>query len=143
VGWAWLALCCALAVHVADEAATGFLAVYNPTVVAMRETLPWLPLPVFRFETWITGLIVAIIVLFVLSVFVFQGRRWTRFAGYFFAMIMLANALGHTTGTLLGRTAQSVSFSRPMPGFYSSPLLAAASIYLLYRLRWSGSSERR
>jgi hypothetical protein len=141
LGRAWLALCFALAVHVVDEAATGFLDIYNPTVVAIRQTLPWLPLPVFRFETWIAGLIIAILVLSVLSVFVFRGARWTRGAGYFFAIIMLANAAGHTAGTIVGRTTESVRFPRPMPGFYSSPLLAAASIYLLHRLRSSGSSS--
>ena len=32
---AWLLLCAALAAHVADEASTGFLDLYNPTVAAM------------------------------------------------------------------------------------------------------------
>ena len=135
VGRAWVALCFALAVHVADEAATGFLTVYNPTATAIRQALPWLPLPVFGFEMWITGLIAAVIALLLLSAFVFRGARWTRPVAYVFAIIMLANALGHTLGTLFGRTVESVRFARPMPGFYSSPLLAAASIYLLYRLR--------
>ena len=31
-GAPWLALCAAFALHVADEALTGFLRVYNPTV---------------------------------------------------------------------------------------------------------------
>ena len=137
VGQAFVALCAALAIHVADEAATGFLAVYNPTVTAIRERLPWLPLPVFGFEIWITGLIAAILALLVLSAFVFRGDRWTRPVAYAFAILMLVNALGHTAGTLFGRTIESVRFSGPMPGFYSSPLLAAASIYLLYRLRSS------
>lgn len=39
-GRAWLALAGALAVHVADEALTGFLAVYNPAVLALREFAP-------------------------------------------------------------------------------------------------------
>ena len=130
-----MALCLALAVHVADEAANGFLGVYNPTVMTMREKIPWLPLPVFRFETWLAGLIIAVIALVVLAVWVFRGARWTRPIAYGFAIVMLANALGHTLGTLLGRTVEAVRFPRPMPGFYSSPLLAAASIYLLYRLR--------
>jgi hypothetical protein len=140
VGRAWLALCVALGVHVADEACSGFLAVYNPTVVSLRGKLPWLPLPVFRFETWIAGLIIAIIALFALSAFVFRGVRWTRPASYAFAIRMAANALGHTIGTMLGRTTESVHFPRPMPGFYSSPLLLAASIHLLFRLRSSRSS---
>ena len=138
VGRGWLLLCLALGVHVADEAATGFLSVYNPTVEAIRTKLPWLPLPVFDFEMWITGLIIAVAVLLALSPLVFQGRRWTRPAAYALAAIMTANGLGHVIGTAAGRTVESVTFPRPMPGFYSSPLLVAASIYLLLRLRSSG-----
>lgn len=48
-GWSWLALCAALAVHVADEALTDFLSVYNPIARAIRERVPFLPLPVFTF----------------------------------------------------------------------------------------------
>jgi len=63
LGIAWVALCLAFALHIVDEASTGFLSVYNPTVLAMRERA-----------------------------------------------------------------------ARPMPGFYSSPGLLAASIYKLFRL---------
>jgi hypothetical protein len=140
VGRAWLTLCFALLLHVADEAATGFLAVYNPTVVAIRGRLPWLPLPVFRFETWLAGLIIAILALFALSGFVFQGARWTRPAAFVFAIVMAANALGHAAGTVFGRTAASVHFARPMPGFYSSPFLLAAATYLLLRMRRAEST---
>jgi len=35
-GSAWFALCVAFAVHILDEASTGFLAVYNPTVTILR-----------------------------------------------------------------------------------------------------------
>ena len=140
LGRAWLALCLAIGVHVADEAATGFLAVYNPTAEAIRAKLPWLPLPVFSFETWIAGLIMEIIVLLALSAFVIRGARWMRPVAYALALIMVPNALVHTLGTVLGRTVESVQFPRPMPGFYSSPLLLAASIYLLLQLRFSGST---
>lgn len=54
---------------------------------------------------------------------------------YFLAVIMLLNGLGHTTGTILGRTVSSVRFPRPMPGFYSSPLLLATSVYAFMQLR--------
>jgi hypothetical protein len=50
---------------------------------------------------------------------------------------MVLNAVGHTLGTVFGRTIASVEFSRPMPGFYSSPFLLAASIYVLVQLRRS------
>ncbi|MGO8792293.1 MAG: hypothetical protein ACLQVL_33560, partial [Terriglobia bacterium] len=55
--WAWIALCLALALHVVDEASTGFLSVYNPTVVALRKSRPWLPFPVFTFGVWLAGLV--------------------------------------------------------------------------------------
>ena len=59
VGWAWLALCFALALHVWDEAAHDFLAVYNPNAAAIRASLPWLPVPQFTYTEWRNGLIVA------------------------------------------------------------------------------------
>ena len=141
VGRAWLALCFVLTLHVLDEAATGFLAVYNATVVAIRKTLPWSPLPVFRFEIWLAGLVAVIIALFSLSPLVFRGVRGTRAAGYVFAGLMAANAVGHMIGTAFGKTVETVVFSRPMPGFYSSPILLAASMNLLFRLR-SSRAER-
>lgn len=142
-GRAWLLLCLALAAHVLDEALTGFLSVYNPTVLAIRSSVPWLPLPVFRFDVWLSGLILAVILLAGLSTFAFRGARWIRIAAYVFAIIMIVNAVGHTLGTIFGRTiAASVHFERPMPGFYSSPLLLAASIYLLYQVRLPRSTTR-
>ena len=135
LGIAWIALCLALALHITDEALTGFLSVYNPTVMAMRERVPWFPMPVFAFGEWLAGLIVGDLLLLCLSVFAFRGSRWLRPLAYVFAVLMILNGLGHTAGTILGRTLASVHFARPMPGFYSSPLLLAASIYLLFRLR--------
>ena len=132
--WAWIALCVALALHVFDEAATGFLAVYNPTVMALRQRKPWLPLPVFTFGVWLAGLVVANVLHFGFSVFVLRGARWTRPMGYAFAFVMLANGLGHIVGTIWGRTVASIRFPRPMPGFYSSPFLLLASLYLLCEL---------
>src|SRR5439155_13684259 len=43
-GVAWVVLCVALSVHVADEALTDFLSVYNPAVRAIRSRFPFLPL---------------------------------------------------------------------------------------------------
>jgi len=133
--WAWVSLCLALALHVTDEAATGFLAVYNPTVMVLRQSNRWLPLPVFTFDVWLAGLVLAIVLLLCLSIFVLRGAVWMRPISYVFAAFMIANGMGHTLGTVLGRTVESVRFPRPMPGFYSSPCLFLASIYLLYELR--------
>jgi hypothetical protein len=134
-GRAWVALCLALALHVSDEATTGFLSVYNPTVQAIRARYSWFPMPVFGFTEWLTGLICAVVVLLLLSPFFFRGARWTRPLAYFAAAIMLLNGLGHTAGTIMGRSVASVHFARPMPGFYSSPFLLAASVYLFLKTR--------
>jgi hypothetical protein len=78
VGQVWLALCIALVLHVIDEASTGFLRVYNPTVLALRERIPRLPMPVFEFNAWLSGLIIANIVLLLLSRFVFKDVAWMK-----------------------------------------------------------------
>ena len=92
-------------------------------------------MPTFEFREWLTGLIVAVVVFLALSPFVFRGSRWIRPVFYVFAVIMLFNGLGHTAGTILGHTVSSVRFPRPMPGFYSSPLLLGTSVYGLVQLR--------
>ena len=132
---AWIALCLALALHVADEAANDFLSVYNPTVQAIRQDLPWFPLPVFGFREWLAGLIVGILLLLALSPLVARGSRGLRIFAYALAVLMILNGVCHTLGTIFGQTVNSVRFPRPMPGFYSSPFLIAASIFLLIRLR--------
>ena len=132
--WGWIALCLALALHVVDEASTGFLSVYNPTVMALRAKRPWLPFPIFTFGVWLAGLVAAVVLLLGLSIFVWRGAGWMRPLGFIFAIIMLGNGLGHVVGTILGRTIASIRFPRPMPGFYSSPFLLLASVYLLCAL---------
>lgn len=124
---AWIILCLALAVHVVDEALTDFLSVYNPTVQAIRRKLPFLPLPTFTFRFWLTGLILAVILLLSLSRFAVRGAKWMIALSYVFAIIMLANGLSHIAG--------SFYLGRLMPGVYSAPLLLGASIYLLFCVR--------
>jgi len=103
--------------------------------MALRERVACLPLPVFRFGVWLAGLIVLNVLLLSLSLFISRGAAWMRPVAYGFAFIMLGNGVGHTVGTVLGHTVASVRFPRPMPGFYSSPLLLAGSMYLLLELR--------
>lgn len=136
LGVAWLLMCAALALHVADEALTGFLAVYNPTVLAMRARLGYWPMPAFEFRDWLSGLVIGILLLSALSPFAFRNARWVRPVFYFCAVVTgLLNALGHTLATILGRTVATVQFPRPAPGFYSSPFLLITSVYLLVQLR--------
>jgi len=136
-GLAWILLCLAFCAHVADEALTGFLNVYNPTVTAMRNRLGWFPMPTFEFRQWLVGLIVANLILLALTPFAYRNARGLRPLAYFFAGVMLLNGMGHTVFTVLGRTVASVQFPRPAPGFYSSPFLLITSIYLFMRLRAS------
>lgn len=138
-GLAWLLLCIAFCAHVADEALTGFLNVYNPTVLAVRAQLSWFPMPTFEYREWLIGLIIANLVLLLLTPFAFRNAPWLRPLAYFYAAVHLLNGTGHTVATIFGRTVSSVHFPRPAPGFYSSPLLLAGSIYLLVCL----TSSRR
>ena len=140
-GLAWILLCLAFCSHVADEALTGFLNVYNPTVIAMRARLAWFPMPTFEYRQWLVGLIVANVILLALTPFAYRNARGLRPLAYFFAGVMLLNGMGHTVFTVLGRTVASVQFPRPAPGFYSSPFLLITSIYLFARLRNSRTAE--
>ena len=134
-GLAWVLLCLALCVHVADEALTGFLNVYNPTVIAIRARLSWFPMPTFDYREWLVGLIVVNLVLLAFTPFAYRNASGLRPVAYFFAAIMLLNGMGHTLFTVLGQTVPSVRFPRPAPGFYSSPFLLITSICLFMRLR--------
>lgn len=134
-GAPWLALCAAFALHIADEALTGFLTVYNPTALAMKQRWGWFPMPTFQFREWLIGLIVGWTILMCLSPVAFRGATWLRPVAWIYAAIMLLNGLGHTLFTILGRTVSTVTFARPAPGFYSSPFLLAASVWMVVRLR--------
>jgi hypothetical protein len=120
---AWMGLCVALAIHVTDEALTGFLDWYNPIVREMREKYPMLLLPTFRFDIWISLLIFAIVSLTATSYFVWKGRWAMRPISHVFAGFMLLNGLLHI--------AVSLYMREWLPGVYSSPLLIAASIVLI------------
>ena len=138
-GTAWFALTVAFALHIVDEALTGFLAVYNPTVIALRQRWPWFPMPTFEFREWLTGLILVLLVCFAVTPFAARGARWMRPLGWLAVVIQFSNAMGHTVGTILGHTVATVTFPRPAPGFYSSPLLFIGSIWLAVRLAKTAS----
>jgi Protein of unknown function with HXXEE motif len=122
-GRAWLALTICLAAHVADEALTGFLDVYNPIVRSMRRRLTWFPMPTFTFGVWLAGLCALVLLLTTLTPLAYRRARLTQLAAYPFAAIMLLNGIGHLAGSLyLGRWA---------PGATTAPFLIAASLWLL------------
>jgi Protein of unknown function with HXXEE motif len=126
-GLAWVLLCAALAIHVADEAVTGFLAVYNSAVRAIRERVPFLPLPTFTFRIWLGGLVVAAVGLASLAPFAFARAAWMTVPASAFAIIMLGNGVLHIGASIYRR--------RFMPGVYSAPLLIAAAAWLLLSIR--------
>jgi hypothetical protein len=110
-------LCGAFAAHVADEASTGFLDLYNPAVAAMGLTALQ-----FTFPVWITLLSLAIAGLLILSYWVRRGTWWTVHAGHAFALLMFANGIAHLSFSIHRRAWMS--------GAYTSPLLVAASLNL-------------
>ena len=122
-GYAWAGFALALAGHVTDEAANGFLSLYNPIARALRERL-WLPLPVFTFDVWLAGLAAGILLLFALTPTAFRNDRTLRRIAVPLAVIVgLLNAAGHIAG--------SIYFGYLVPGVYSTPLLILAGIWLL------------
>lgn len=135
---AWMAMCGALAVHVADEALTGWLDWYNPTVSAIYEQYPFplLPiiLPTFTFEIFLSLLIFAVVSLTAASWFVKKGRWAMRPISHVFAAVMFSNAIFHI--------GHSIYMGKLMPGVYTSPLLLAASVLLIAYTRayqrWRG-----
>ena len=134
-GSAWFALCVAFALHIGDEASTGFLAVYNPTVTILHERWAWFPALTIELREYLIGHILVCGLLFCLAPVAARGMNGLRPLAWAYAVIMFLNGLGHTIGTILGHTVAAVTFPRPAPGFYSSPLLFVASVWLMVRLR--------
>lgn len=127
-GDAWLSLAAALALHVTDEALTGFLDFYNPIVLAIRSRVPGLLLPTFTFPVWLAGLAVGIALLVALAPAARQGRRWLVLLALPFSVLMVGNGLAHVIGSLY--------LHRLLPGVISSPvLIAAATATLLAAIR--------
>jgi hypothetical protein len=122
-GRAWIAQALALAVHVTDEALSGFLDYYNPSLIAIKQRVPWLPLPTFTFDTWIAGLTTGIILLLCLTPFVYRGSRWIGIVALPLGVLMTLNGIAHIT--------TSIYAGRLLPGVYSSPLLICCSLWLL------------
>jgi hypothetical protein len=115
---------------VVDEALTDFLSLYNPAVRAIRARFPLLPVPTFTFRAWLTGLIVAVIVLASLTPFASRGAEWLRPVAYVFGIVMAGNGVLHLVGSMARR--------RLLAGTYSAPVILAAAIYLLISVARSG-----
>jgi len=123
-GRAWVFLALALALHVLDEALTGFLPLYNSIVQSLRDSYAWVPLPMFSFPVWIGGLSLGVLILLSLSPLVFAGRNFLRPVSYILGIIMVANAIGHI--------GASFYWGILVPGVFSSPILLLAALALLH-----------
>src|SRR5262245_63780968 len=97
---AWVGLAVALALHVTDEALTGFLPVYNSIVEGIRANYPWVPLPTFTFPVWLAGLVLGVLLLLAFTPAVSRGARWIRVVSMVLSIVMIGNALGHLGASL-------------------------------------------
>jgi len=142
-GSAWFALCVAFALHIVDEASSGFLAVYNPTVTILRGRWGWFPTGTFEFGDWLAALVAACGVLFFLTPVAGRGMSGLRPLAWVYAVLMFLSGLGSDVFSILGHTVAAVTVPRPGPGFYSSPFLFVASLWLMYRLRRTAQVDFR
>ncbi len=133
-GWAWVGLALALGLHVADEALTGFLPMYNAAVESIRASYSWFPMPTFTFKGWLSGLIFGVVVLLSLSPLVFAGLAAMRSVSYAFAILMIANAFGHT--------GVSIYLGTFAPGVFSSPVIFVAAVALFVTARRARPQSR-
>jgi len=133
-GFAWLLLCLSFAANILDDAVNDFLGYYNPTVLTLYGHFSWLPRIDLTFKPWLTGVIVADALLLFLTPWAYRNSRLLKPVAYAFSITMLVDGCASILATVLGRTVGSVHFTGVAPGTYSSPLLLAASAYLLRRL---------
>jgi len=122
---AWVLLISALALHVLDEAVTDFLSFYNSMVLDLKHRFGYFPAPIFSFEIWLGGLIAFIIICFLLTPIIKKENKIVKVLVIAFGTLMIANALGHMLGSVL--------LGKFLPGVWSSPLLLAASVYVVAR----------
>jgi hypothetical protein len=124
---AWLLFVLSLLLHIIDEAVNNFLDFFNPMVLKIKEQISFIPLPVFTFNLWISGLILAIIILLLITFFVYNRTRFLFPLIKIFATLMIINGLAHIIG--------SVYFDKILPGFISSPILIAFAVYFIYNVQ--------
>jgi hypothetical protein len=124
-GAAWLMMGVAFGLHVLDEAATDFLASYNPIATRIRSHLRGIPFPpVFTFWPWFLGLLAATAILLSLTPLAFARVPWMVPVAIVVSVINIGNGLLHIVA--------SIRVKRRVPGVISAPFLLASGIWLLY-----------
>lgn len=123
-GIAWLFFGYTLALHVLDEAANNFLSFYVPNALAIRRALPFLPIPIFNFQSWMGSLSLALALWLALTPLAFRGLKGTRWIAIPVALLAgLANGTAHIVS--------SIYMGRLMPGVFSAPLILLSGYWLL------------
>jgi|WetSurMetagenome_2_1015567.scaffolds.fasta_scaffold233492_1 hypothetical protein len=130
----YIFLVLSLLLHITDEAANRFLDFYNPLVLKLKDFFPIFPFPTFSFKIWITGLVLLIVVLLILTPVIYHKNRFILLATKIFAVIMIFNGLGHI--------AFSIYYQSMIPGLISSPFLIFLSIYFLYQIQQYNRSSK-
>jgi hypothetical protein len=138
-GIAWLLLCLSFAANILDDTFNDFIGYYNATVLTLYGHFSWFPRMDLNFREWLVGVIVADVFLLILTPVAYRNPRFLRPIAYAFATIMLLLGSGTLLASVLGQTVPSVHFAGGAPGFFTSPLLLAASSLLFWRLRSSAS----
>jgi len=124
-GAAWATMGVALGFHVVDEAATDFLASYNPIATRIRSHLRGIPFPpVFTFWPWFLSLLAAVTILLSLTPLAYAHVAWMLPVAIVVSLINIGNGLLHIVA--------SIRVRRRVPGVISAPFLLASGIWLLY-----------
>jgi hypothetical protein len=125
-GRAWLCVCLLLAAHVIEEAAGGFLGVWNPFLATVGQGTG-IPMPQFAFADWLARLVIGVTALIALTPLAYRGVRWLAPASYVLGIVMVVNGINHLLSP--------VYLDRFLPGQFTSPLLIATSLWLMGQAR--------
>jgi hypothetical protein len=124
-GAAWAMMGVALGFHIIDEAATDFLASYNPIATRIRSHLRGIPFPpVFTFWPWFLSLLAATAILLGLTPLAYARATWMVPVAIVVSLINIGNGLLHIVAAIRVR--------HRVPGLISAPFLLATALWLLY-----------
>jgi len=135
LGFPWLLLCLAFAIHTADEIGGGFLETYQAALDAVRDLVPFVKLPYLSLTVWMGASIGTVAVLALLTPLAYRGARGMRTLMLWVVGLELANVIGHVGGSILAGVA--------IPGVYSAPALLAACTYAIVADRRHAAAEAR
>ncbi len=114
-----------LAIHVIDEALTGFLPFYNKLILDQRQKFGFFPMPTLTFDIWLGGILLLLCVAFALIPVVRRGGKFIRIVYTTIGILMVLNAGAHLIGSLYTGSL--------LPGFWSSPFLFITAVFVVIR----------